>query len=96
MNEIENLKEVIASIYIEADDKLRKHIKNLSDEELISAADILDTEKSLIYKWAAGKLKLEVYLRNINRDATKYMQETGASYYCVSCKGTCTVDHDKE
>jgi len=38
-------------------------------------------------------LRFERALREIDRKASKYMAETGATVYCVHCEGACTPEH---
>lgn len=34
--------------------------------------------------------------RRGNREAMEYVERTGASYYCLRCRGECTPEHLKE
>ena len=109
---LEDKFEALAQCAIDFKDAVARVAQGLPDDEVLRLAELARKNgfsgedvfgrgysKNFsipIWEEIAQALRSEVGMRRIVCDAEAYMERTGATVYCVHCKGACRPEHQAE
>lgn len=94
---LEEMKEKIAEAFLDFDKRIEAIAEGLTDEEILQLSrECAVLDDSALWKAASEQLLMEIGVRAAFRAADAYFKETGASFYCLHCRGACTPEHIAE